>query len=259
MQEPAMVCKPKPLLTVAVQCRRARRPCSSCPMSPPTTATPSSSIAAPGAAAEAAGDFGFWHNFGDDKPVEIQRAIMRRAFDLEAELLDVLEREGVGCIAFTALAQSLVTERYLNGAPADSRAALNKSLDAASIKERLPGIRALNEIALDSGQILAQPALAWVLQNPGVTSTLIGASSVGQLGTTCCRPPARLHRRRADRHRPARRRLRRRPAGRRPTGDGLVGGSDGPLHRAGQPRRGQRGCPPTTANNGADRRSRSCL
>ncbi len=100
---------------------------------------------------------------------------------IEAELLDVLEREGVGCIAFTALAQGLLTDRYLDGVPADSRAAQDKSLDPASIEERLPGIRALNEIAGGRGQTLAQLALAWVLRDPRVTSTLIGASSVRQL------------------------------------------------------------------------------
>jgi L-glyceraldehyde 3-phosphate reductase len=100
---------------------------------------------------------------------------------IEGELLDVLDREGVGCIAFTALAQGLLTNRYLNGVPSDSRAAQGKSLDPATIEERLPGIRALNEIAADRGQSLAQLALAWVLRDARVTSTLIGASSVQQV------------------------------------------------------------------------------
>jgi L-glyceraldehyde 3-phosphate reductase len=100
---------------------------------------------------------------------------------IESELLDVLEREGVGCIAFTALAQGLLTNRYLDGVPADSRAAQDKSLDPESIEERRPGIRALNEIAAGRGQSLAQLALAWVLRDSRVTSTLVGASSVRQL------------------------------------------------------------------------------
>ena len=100
---------------------------------------------------------------------------------IEAELLDVLDREGAGCIAFTALAQGLLTNRYLNGIPAGSRATQDKSLDPATIEERLPGIRALNEIAADRGQTLAQLALAWVLRDARVTSTLIGASSVQQV------------------------------------------------------------------------------
>ena len=100
---------------------------------------------------------------------------------IEPELLDVLEREGVGCIAFTALAQGLLTDRYLNGVPADSRAAQGKSLDPASIEANLDKIQALNEIAADRGQSLAQLALAWVLRDARVTSTLIGASSVQQV------------------------------------------------------------------------------
>ena len=100
---------------------------------------------------------------------------------IEGELLDVLDREGVGCIAFTALAQGLLTNRYLNGVPSNSRAAQGKSLDPATIEERLPGIQALNEIAADRGQSLAQLALAWVLRDARVTSTLIGASSVQQV------------------------------------------------------------------------------
>ncbi len=100
---------------------------------------------------------------------------------IEPELLDVLEREGVGCITFTALAQGLLTNRYLSGVPADSRAAQGKSLDLASIEANLPKIKALNEIAESRGQTLAQLALAWVLRDARVTSTLVGASSVQQL------------------------------------------------------------------------------
>ena len=101
---------------------------------------------------------------------------------IEGELLGVLEQEGVGCIAFTALAQGLLTNRYLDGVPADSRAAQGKSLSTDQISEaNLARVRALNEIASGRGQTLAQLALAWVLRDPRVTSTLIGASSVAQL------------------------------------------------------------------------------
>jgi L-glyceraldehyde 3-phosphate reductase len=101
---------------------------------------------------------------------------------IEGGLLEVLETEGVGCIAFTALAQGLLTNRYLDGVPADSRAAQGKSLSTDQISdENLARVRALNEIASGRGQTLAQLALAWVLRDARVTSTLIGASSVAQL------------------------------------------------------------------------------
>jgi L-glyceraldehyde 3-phosphate reductase len=101
---------------------------------------------------------------------------------IEPELLDVLERQGVGCIAYTALAQGLLTDRYLSGVPADSRAAQGKSLDRGTItEEKLTRIRALNDIAKKRGQTLAQMALSWVLRDGRVTSTLIGASTVEQL------------------------------------------------------------------------------
>jgi L-glyceraldehyde 3-phosphate reductase len=101
---------------------------------------------------------------------------------IETDLLDVLDREGVGCIAFTALAQGLLTDRYLDGIPDDSRAAAGKSLSAEMINdENLARIRALHEIAQSRGQTLAQLALAWVLRDRRMTSTLIGASSVKQL------------------------------------------------------------------------------
>ena len=101
---------------------------------------------------------------------------------VEGGLLDVLEAEGVGCIAFTALAQGLLTNRYLNGVPSDSRAAQGKSLDSDTLTEdNLRRVRALNEIAAGRGQSLAQLALAWVLRDARVTTTLIGASSVRQL------------------------------------------------------------------------------
>ena len=91
---------------------------------------------------------------------------------IEGGLLDVLGQEGVGCIAFTALAQGLLTNRYLNGIPEDSRAAQGKSLDPDVInEENLRPVRALNEIAAGRGQTLAQLALAWVLRDPRMTST----------------------------------------------------------------------------------------
>ena len=101
---------------------------------------------------------------------------------IEPGLLEVLDEHGVGCIAFTALAQGLLTNRYLNGIPEDSRAAQGKSLDRGVINEQnLERVRALNTIAERRGQTLAQLALAWVLRDPRMTSTLIGASSVKQL------------------------------------------------------------------------------
>ncbi|WP_134741715.1 L-glyceraldehyde 3-phosphate reductase [Nocardioides sp. 503] len=99
-----------------------------------------------------------------------------------ASLLDVLGEEGVGCIAFSPLAQGMLTDRYLDGIPEDSRAAQGKSLDPSLLTdEAVAHIRRLNEIAQGRGQSLAQLALAWVLRDARVTSVLIGASSVAQL------------------------------------------------------------------------------
>jgi len=101
---------------------------------------------------------------------------------IEAELLDTLDELGAGCIAFSVLAQGLLTDRYLDGVPAASRASLDGSFRASWLdEERLSRVRALHEIALDRGQSLAQMAIAWSLRLPGVTSALIGASSVEQL------------------------------------------------------------------------------
>ncbi|MEZ0491405.1 L-glyceraldehyde 3-phosphate reductase [Kineococcus sp. TBRC 1896] len=101
---------------------------------------------------------------------------------IESGLLDVLESEGVGCIPFTALAQGLLTNRYLDGIPEDSRAAQGKSLDPSILgEETLRRIRGLQEIASGRGQTLAQLALAWTLRDRRVTTTLIGASSVQQV------------------------------------------------------------------------------
>ncbi|MDO8210522.1 L-glyceraldehyde 3-phosphate reductase [Conexibacter sp. CPCC 206217] len=101
---------------------------------------------------------------------------------IERDLLDVLGELGVGSIVFTPLAQGMLTDRYLNGIPADSRAARDDSLDRGWLTEQtLNEIRALNEIAARRGQSLAQMALAWTLRDPRVTSTVVGASSVAQL------------------------------------------------------------------------------
>jgi L-glyceraldehyde 3-phosphate reductase len=101
---------------------------------------------------------------------------------IEDRLLDVLGTEGVGCIAFSVLAQGLLTDRYLNGIPPGSRASLNSSLTHDMLNEdNLMRIRALNDIALGRRQSLAQMAIAWALRDPRVTSVLIGASSVAQL------------------------------------------------------------------------------
>lgn len=101
---------------------------------------------------------------------------------IETDLLDVLGETGVGCIAFSPLAQGMLTDKYLGGIPADSRAAQGKSLDPAMLDDAtLTHIRQLHELAQSRGQSLAQLALAWALRDPRVTSVLIGASSVAQL------------------------------------------------------------------------------
>ncbi len=100
---------------------------------------------------------------------------------VEEDLLDVLGNEGIGCIAFSPLAQGMLTDRYLSGIPADSRAALGHFLKPEMIDRNITHVRALNELAKRRGQTLAQLALAWVLRHEMVTSVLIGASSVRQL------------------------------------------------------------------------------
>ena len=101
---------------------------------------------------------------------------------IEDELLDVLEREGIGAIVFTPLAQGLLTDRYLNGVPDDSRARRGIALSEEMLSEQnLERVRALNEIAAGRGQSLAQMAISWVLRDERVTSALLGASSVRQL------------------------------------------------------------------------------
>jgi len=104
---------------------------------------------------------------------------------IEGGLLDVLEREGVGCIGFSPLAQGLLSSRYLDGVPEGSRASRAGSLGKHQLsKENLEKVRGLDAVAKKRGQSLAQMALAWTLRDARVTSTLIGASSVAQLEET---------------------------------------------------------------------------
>ncbi|MFB4284519.1 L-glyceraldehyde 3-phosphate reductase [Nonomuraea sp. MTCD27] len=109
---------------------------------------------------------------------------------IEGGLLDALEEAGMGCIVFSPLAQGLLTDRYLDGVPADSRAATSRFLSEDKIDRELA--RDLNEIAGARGQTLAQMALSWTLRDPRVTSVLIGASSVRQLedNVACVDGPA---------------------------------------------------------------------
>ena len=101
---------------------------------------------------------------------------------IETDLLDALDEVGAGCIAFSPLGQGMLTDKYLNGVPAGSRASQDKSLSTSLLSdENLARIQALNEIAGQRGQTLAQLALTWSLRDPRVTSALIGASSIRQL------------------------------------------------------------------------------
>ena len=101
---------------------------------------------------------------------------------IEQGLLDVLDREGIGCIAFSPLAQGLLTGKYLNGIPEGSRATQNGSLSRDQLSDQtLEHVRALAAVAERRGQSLAQLAISWVLRDQRVTSALIGASSVKQL------------------------------------------------------------------------------
>jgi L-glyceraldehyde 3-phosphate reductase len=101
---------------------------------------------------------------------------------IEDGLLDVLGEAGVGCIAFSPLAQGMLTSKYLDGIPEGSRAARDSSLSPELLSEKnLDHVRALNAMAAQRGQSLAQMALSWALRDPRVTSVLVGASSVAQL------------------------------------------------------------------------------
>jgi len=102
---------------------------------------------------------------------------------VEDGLLDLLSDEGIGCIVFSPLAQGQLTDRYLKGIPTGARASKTERvwLTPDEVKENLPKVKRLNELARQRGQSLAQMAVAWTLRNPVVTSALIGASSVEQL------------------------------------------------------------------------------
>lgn len=101
---------------------------------------------------------------------------------VEKGLLEVLGQEGVGLIAFSPLAQGMLTQKYIYGVPEDSRATKDTTLSQAFLSEKnLSNVRALNEIALRRGQTLAQMAIAWLLKDPRVTSVLMGASSPAQI------------------------------------------------------------------------------
>ena len=101
---------------------------------------------------------------------------------IEDGLTDVLLEKGIGCIPFSPLAQGLLTGRYLDGIPSDSRAAKDHGfLQQEVVKQQIESVKKLDTIAQQRGQSLAHMALAWILRNPAVTSALIGASSVTQL------------------------------------------------------------------------------
>jgi L-glyceraldehyde 3-phosphate reductase len=102
---------------------------------------------------------------------------------VEGGLLDLLEKEGVGCIPFSPLAQGLLTDKYLRGIPADSRAASPTGFlkESAITEEKLAKVRALNDLAVRREQSLAQMALAWILRDKRITSVLIGVSKPEQV------------------------------------------------------------------------------
>ncbi len=101
---------------------------------------------------------------------------------VEDKLLDTLHKNGTGLIAYSPLAQGMLTPKYLEGIPSDSRAGKNMTyLEKEEVEKRIPQIRALNEIAKERGQNLAQMAVAWLLRRDEVTSVLVGASSPDQL------------------------------------------------------------------------------
>lgn len=101
---------------------------------------------------------------------------------VENGLMDVLAKEGIGCIPFSPLAQGLLTDKYLNGIPEGSRAAKSWGfLQPEQVEPAIVKVKKLNEIAIQRGQTLAQMALVWLMKDPRVTSVLIGASSVKQL------------------------------------------------------------------------------
>jgi L-glyceraldehyde 3-phosphate reductase len=104
---------------------------------------------------------------------------------IEEELIDPLGQEGIGCIVFSPLAQGMLTDKYLDGIPPQSRAAEGRFLTADMLDARtLAHVRALDELARSRGQSLAQMAIAWTLRDPRVTSSLVGARNVAQLDDT---------------------------------------------------------------------------
>tara|TARA_R110001583_G_scaffold46977_2_gene147156 strand:- start:5960 stop:6955 length:996 start_codon:yes stop_codon:yes gene_type:complete len=101
---------------------------------------------------------------------------------VENGLLDTIEKEGIGSIAFSPLSQGMLTDKYLNGFPEDSRAIKDgRYLNTAQINKQLVKIKGLNEIAIERGQSLAQMAIAWILKDQRITSVLIGASKTSQI------------------------------------------------------------------------------
>jgi L-glyceraldehyde 3-phosphate reductase len=100
---------------------------------------------------------------------------------VEDELLNVLEQEGIGCIPFSPLAQGLLTNKYLDGIPEDSRVVRSVFLNKEDVEETHDKVVTLNKLAKERGQSLAQMALAWVLKDERITSVLIGASSIKQV------------------------------------------------------------------------------
>ena len=118
-----------------------------------------------------------------DPYVRLTEAQLKNRLHPEDGLFDVLSESGVGSIAYVPLAQGLLTDRYLDGIPADSRIARDgRFLKESSLtSERLSQIRALNDIARERGQTLAEMALAWILKDGDVCSVLIGASRPKQI------------------------------------------------------------------------------
>jgi L-glyceraldehyde 3-phosphate reductase len=101
---------------------------------------------------------------------------------IEDDLLDILDDNGIGCIAFSPLAQGMLTDKYIDGIPENSRAAKEMTyLERGQVESQLPKIKQLHEIAKGRGQKLSQMALSWLLKDDRVTSVLIGASSSSQL------------------------------------------------------------------------------
>ena len=125
-------------------------------------------------------------SYGPDRTREAERLLRAEGIPLnrwiEDGLLDTLDELGAGCIAFSPLAQGLLTSKYLNGVPSGARAARGGSFDTKLLSDaNIERVRALNAIAIDRGQTLAQMAIAWTLRDPRVTSALIGARNVAQL------------------------------------------------------------------------------